>query len=59
MAKWFSAFFGGKRSATISTIYNENAKGGTGKVNSVKKRIREVEMHYVQYFKKKDKSAAA
>lgn len=59
MAKWFSAFFGGKRSATISTIYNENAKGGTGKVNSVKKRMREVEMHYVQYFKKKDKNAAA
>lgn len=47
-----AAFFNGKRSASISDIYNQNAGSGSAKKDSVKKRLEELEKYYNEYFKK-------
>lgn len=50
VAKWLSVFFNGSRSATISSIYNSAASSGTGKKESVQKRLNEVTKSYKEYF---------
>lgn len=52
MAKWFSVFFNGSRSATISSVYNSAASSGTGKKESVQKRLDEITKSYEEYFGK-------
>ena len=49
-AEWFETFFAGKKRATISDVYNDNAGGGSARKESVKKRLEEVEKHYTAYF---------
>ena len=49
-AEWFETFFAGKKRATISDVYNDNAGGGSARKESVKKRLGEVEKHYTAYF---------
>ncbi len=52
MMEWFVNFFSGKKSATISTIYNNAAGGsGTGKKEAVRKRVDEIEKNYTEFFK--------
>lgn len=52
MMDWFVTFFAGKRSASISSIYNSAAGGsGTGKKEAVRKRVDEIEKHYNSFFK--------
>ncbi len=52
MMEWFVNFFSGKKSATISTIYNNAAGGsGTGKKEAVRKRVEEIENNYNEFFK--------
>lgn len=50
MMEWFVYFFSGKKSATISSIYNSAAGSGSGKKESVRKRLDEVEKSYNIYF---------
>lgn len=51
MMEWFVHFFSGKKSATISSIYNSAAGSGSGKKESVRKRLDEIEKSYDNYFK--------
>lgn len=49
---WLIGFFAGKRSASISSVYNNAAGGaGTGKKEAVKKRVDELKKSYEGYFK--------
>lgn len=48
--EWFVHFFSGKKSATISSVYNSAAGSGSGKKESVKKRLEEVMNSYESYF---------
>ena len=61
IAEWVTKFFAGKRSASISTIYNENAGSGSARKEAVRKRLNEVEKSYKESFKavlaKADKAA--
>lgn len=50
MMEWFVTFFAGKKSATISSVYNSAAGSGSGKKESVRKRLDEIEKSYNQYF---------
>ena len=50
MMEWFVTFFAGKKSATISSTYNFAAGSGSGKKESVKKRLDELEKSYNEYF---------
>ena len=50
MMEWFVTFFCGKKSATTSKIYNSAAGAGSGKKDSVRKRLDEVEKSYNEYF---------
>lgn len=50
MMEWFVHFFSGKKSATISSIYNSAAGAGSGKKESVRKRLDEVMNSYESYF---------
>ena len=50
MAKWASEFFSGKRSASISDIYNQNAGSGSAKKESVRNRLKEIEKHFDGFF---------
>lgn len=50
MAGWAAEFFSGRRSASVSDIYNYNAGSGSAKKESVRKRLDEVEKHYQKYF---------
>lgn len=50
MMEWFINFFSGKKSATISSIYNSAAGSGSGKKESVQKRLNEIEKNYNTYF---------
>ena len=50
MMEWFVTFFAGKKSATISSTYNFAAGQGSGKKESVKKRLDELEKSYNEYF---------
>lgn len=51
MMEWFVTFYSGKKSATTSSIYNSAAGSGSGKRESVKKRLEEVQKSYDSYFK--------
>lgn len=51
MMEWFITFYSGKKSATTSSIYNSAAGSGSGKRESVKKRLEEVQKSYDSYFK--------
>ena len=51
MAGWASEFFSGKKSASISDIYNQNAGSGSAKKESVRKRLEEIEKHFDGFFK--------
>lgn len=49
--KWLVGFFAGKRSASISSVYNNAAGGaGTGKKEAVKKRMDELKKSYDGHF---------
>ena len=50
MMEWFVHFFSGKKSATISSIYNSAAGSGSGKKESVRKRLDETMNSYESYF---------
>lgn len=50
MMEWFITFYSGKKSATTSSIYNSAAGSGSGKRESVKKRLEEVQKSYDSYF---------
>lgn len=52
MMEWFVTFYSGKKSATISSIYNSAAGSGSGKKESVKKRLLEIEKSYNEFFRK-------
>lgn len=49
--EWFVYFFSGKKSATISSVYNSAAGAGSGKKESVRKRVEELEKSYNDFFK--------
>ena len=52
MVMWFTNFFSGSRSASISSTYNSAAGGsGTGRKEAVKKRVDELLNNYNEYFK--------
>lgn len=50
MMEWFVEFFSGKKSASISPIYNENAGSGSARKEAVRKRLEEVEKSYNEFF---------
>lgn len=54
VTKWFSTFYNGNRSATISSVYNSAASSGTGRKESVQKRLSEVSKSYEEYFSKRE-----
>lgn len=49
--EWFISFFSGKKSATISSIYNSAAGAGSARKDAVKKRLGELDKNYSDYFK--------
>lgn len=50
--EWFVNFFSGKRSATISDVYNRAAgRDGTGKNPAVMARVNELKKNYYEFFK--------
>ena len=51
MAKWFSGFFCGKRSATNNITYNKCAGAGSASVGSVCTRIQILNENYEEFFK--------
>jgi len=50
MSEWAAIFFSGKKSASISDIYNQNAGSGSAKKEAVRRRLEEIEKHYNQFF---------
>jgi len=50
MMEWFVTFFSGKKSATISSVYNSAAGSGSGKNSAVRKRVEEIKKNYDKYF---------
>lgn len=50
MADCVAVFFSGKKSASISDIYNQNAGSGSAKKEAVRKRLSEIEKHYESFF---------
>ena len=50
MMEWFVTFFAGKKSATISNIYNSVAVSGSGKSASIRKRLDEIRKSYDGFF---------
>lgn len=53
VTEWFSVFFNGKRSTTISETYNSNARGSTGKKIAIKRRVEALMDNYNEFFKGK------
>lgn len=51
MAEWVAEFFCGKKSASISDVYNQNAGSGSAKKEAVRKRLKEIRNNYIDYFK--------
>lgn len=51
MAEWVVEFFCGKKSASISDVYNQNAGSGSAKKEAVRKRLKEIRNNYINYFK--------
>lgn len=52
MKEWAEKFFSGKKSASISLIYNENAGSGSARKEAVRKRLEEIEKSYNEFFNK-------
>ena len=50
MAEWAEGFFCGKRSASISDVYNQNAGSGSAKKEAVRKRLEEIRTHFNGFF---------
>ncbi len=48
--EWFAAFFSGKKSASISSVYNECAGSGSARKDAVRKRLDEIAKHYDAFF---------
>lgn len=48
---WFESFYCGKRPATNNAIYNKAASNGSGKKESVRKRVLEIKKSYNAHFK--------
>lgn len=57
--EWFISFFSGKKSATISQVYNSYAGSGSARKDAVMKRLLELNRSYEEYFKKDDKLSKA
>ena len=58
-AEWFTEFFSGKKSATISSVYNTYAGSGSSRKEAVKHRLDELMKHYKGYFFDSTKTAMA
>lgn len=56
ITKWFSEFFNGRKSATISKTYNSYASSGSGKKEAIKKRLKEIENSYIDFFMRQEQS---
>lgn len=52
-AEWFSTFFAGKRSASISQTYNDCAGSGSAKKENVRKRLQAISSHWDAYWSTK------
>lgn len=48
--EWFVTFFAGKKSASISSVYNECAGSGSARKEAVRKRLEEIARHYDAFF---------
>ena len=59
MAEWTAVFYSGKRSASISDMYNQNAGSGSAKKEAVRKRLSEIEKHYESFFADNDMTEVA
>ena len=57
-AKWAETFFSGKRSPTMSSIYNSAAGRGPAHKHAVMKRLNELDKSYHSYFKNINASVA-
>lgn len=49
-AGWVSAFFAGKKSASVSPVYNDCAGSGSARKDAVRKRLDEIAKHYGMFF---------
>ena len=49
-AEWFATFFAGKKSASISSVYNDCAGSGSARKDAVRKRLDEIAKHYDAFF---------
>lgn len=58
MVECVSTFFAGKKSASISDVYNQNAGSGSAKKEAVRKRLSEIEKHYDGFFLDNDTDEA-
>jgi len=52
MVEWFAEFFSGKKSATISSIYNTYAGSGSARKEAVRNRLEAIEESYNKFFGK-------
>lgn len=52
MVEWFVEFFAGKKSATISSIYNTYAGSGSARKEAVRNRLEAIEENYNKFFGK-------
>ena len=48
--EWFVAFFSGKKSASVSPVYNDCAGSGSARKDAVRKRLDEIAKHYGMFF---------
>jgi len=55
--EWFATFFAGKKSASISSVYNDCAGSGSAKKEAVRKRLDEIAKHYGAFFHGKQMTA--
>lgn len=51
MADWFAKFFNGRKSTTISSVYNSYATSGSGKKDAIRKRVEELTKDYNECFR--------
>ena len=49
-AGWLSTFFSGKKSASVSPVYNDCAGSGSARKDAVRKRLDEIAKHYGMFF---------
>lgn len=50
--KWASEFFAGRKSASVSDIYNQNAGSGSARKDAVRKRTEELYKSYMSFLEK-------